>query len=326
MKNGHLDRSVRGVCLTAPAPGETDLFVRFIDTWLAPSGCNLIVLLIRYAYQFESHPECASPNALSKADMEKIAGVCRANGIRLIPKMNLLGHQSGKTPDSLDGLLRGHPEFDETPDAAEVFYCRSLCPQHPAVKRIVCDLMDELIEVFHADGMHIGCDEVFEIGLCDRCKAQTTAALFAEWVNGLADHLARQGVQTFLWGDRLLSAEATGYGTWEASANGTEAAIDLIRRDIVICDWHYETREAYPSVDLFTKYGFSMLAAPWRSRASAEKFLDYAAAHSGKNLKGFLGTTWVASAPLARFLLDGTACADENVPLVAETLKMLFGA
>ncbi len=94
MKNGHLDRSVRGVCLTAPAPGETDLFVRFIDTWLAPNGCNLIVLLIRYAYQFESHPECASPNALSKADMKKIAGVCRTNSIRLIPKMNLLGHQS----------------------------------------------------------------------------------------------------------------------------------------------------------------------------------------------------------------------------------------
>lgn len=316
---------MRGVCLSVPPRGETDTLIRFIDTWLAPNGCNLIVLLIRYAYAFKSHPECASPNALSESEMKKIGAACRKNGIRLIPKMNLLGHQSGKTRDSLDGLLRGHPEFDETPEADEVFYCRSLCPRHPSVKKIVFDLMDELVEVFDADGMHIGCDEVFELGQCGRCKDKAADQLFADWVNGLADHLAARGVQTFLWGDRLLSAGETGYGTWEASGNGTEAAIDRLRRDIVVCDWHYENCETYPSVDIFTKRGFPMLVAPWRSRANAEKFLDYAAAHGGENLKGFLGTTWVGSAALARYMMDGTACADENVPRVAETLHMLFG-
>ena len=326
MKNGHLDRAVRGVCLTVPPQGETETLVRFIDTWLAPNGCNLIVLLIRYAYQFRSHPECASPNALSEAEMKRIADICRKNGIRLIPKMNLLGHQSGKAKADLDGLLRSHPEFDETPEAEEVFYCRSLCPQHPAIRPIVFDLMDELIEVVEADGMHIGCDEVFALGHCSRCRDWTTADLFAGWVNGLADHLTERGVQTFMWGDRLLSAEKTGYGTWEASDNGTDTAIGKIRRDIVICDWHYENCETYPSVDLFTEYGFPMLVAPWRSRKNAEKFLDYAAAHGGENLKGFLGTTWTGSAELARYMLDGEACADENVPLVAETLRMLFHA
>src|SRR5258707_12078441 len=42
-----------------------------------------------------------------------------------------------------------------------------------------------------------------------------------------------------LWGDRLLDGKLTGLGEWEASRNDTHAAVDLIPKDVVICDWHY---------------------------------------------------------------------------------------
>ena len=38
----------------------------------------------------------------------------------------------------------------------------------------------------------------------------------------------------------LLDGYATGLGMWEASHNETHMAIDLIPKDVVICDWHYE--------------------------------------------------------------------------------------
>ena len=234
----YFNRETRGICLSVPRNEDTGVVVKFIDEWLAPKKCSLLVLLTRYAYQFESRPECARPNALSKENMIKIREACKQNNIRLIPKMNLMGHQSEKTKDSMDGLLRAYPEFDETPDTDEVFYCRSLCPNHPGIKPVIFDLMDELIDVCEADGMHIGMDEVFDIGLCDRCKDKSAADIFADWVNTLVSHLSKKNKRAYMWGDRLLSSK-TGYGTWEASGNGTESAINKISKDIIICDWHY---------------------------------------------------------------------------------------
>ena len=322
--NNILDREIRGICLGAPDSGNIGLIVRFIDEWLAPRKCNLLVLLTRYAYKFESHPECASKNAISKEDMIKIREACKRNKIKLVPKMNLLGHQSGKTRDTLDGLLNAHPDFDETPEMDEVFYCRSLCPNHPDVKPIVFDLMDELVDVCEADAFHVGLDEVFDIGLCDRCKDKSTADIFADWVNALASHLRARGVRAYMWGDRLLSAEETGYGTWEAAANGTEGAIDKIAKDIFICDWHYEDCEKYISAEIFQSHGFDYAACPWRYKDNAIKFLDYANKHGGDHLKGFIATTWHNSAVIANHILNIEKSDNDTIINLAQTLDVLF--
>ena len=318
------DRKVRGICLGVPESGDIGLIVRFVDEWLAPRKCNLLVLLTRYAYKFESHPECASKKAVSKDDMIRIREACKRNGIKFVPKMNLMGHQSGKTRDSLDGLLSGHPEFDETPEMDEVFYCRSLCPNHPDIKPIIFDLMDELVDVCEADALHIGMDEVFDVGLCDRCKGKSTADIFADWVNALDSHLKERGVRTYMWGDRLLSAEETGYGTWEAAANGTEGAIDKISKDIMICDWHYEDKPEYKSVQIFQEHGFDLLACPWRYKANALKFLEYADRHGNDHLKGFMATTWHSSAVIAKHMLGIEKSDNDTVINLGITLEELF--
>ncbi len=85
---------VRGLCVGAPSPENVDEFVDFIKKELAPSGLNLLILRIDYQYQFKSHPELVGDNAYSEADVKKLVKVCRENNIRLIPQINLLGHQS----------------------------------------------------------------------------------------------------------------------------------------------------------------------------------------------------------------------------------------
>ncbi len=46
----------------------------------------------------------------------------------------------------------------------EGIYCREWDVLNPEVGRIVFELMDEIIEAFRADAMHIGMDEVFLLG------------------------------------------------------------------------------------------------------------------------------------------------------------------
>ena len=98
----------KGIVLTAPLNGELDEVVRFIDEYLAPRGFNTVVLQVRYRYQFKNHPEVWGYDPLCSDDVKRLLAVCRKNGIRLIPKMNLFGHQSGLHNEPTDGILHGH--------------------------------------------------------------------------------------------------------------------------------------------------------------------------------------------------------------------------
>ena len=329
----------KGIVLTAPLTKEVDDVVEFIDKYLAPCGCNLIVMQIRYRYQFRLHPECQGYDPLSYDDVKKLVNICQKHNIRLVPKMNLIGHQSGlhntptdgilhghnaAIPDFRDGLLRAYPELDEMPHEKGVFYSRTLCLTNPLVKMIVFDLMDELLDVFEADAMRIGCDEVFHIGLCPECSKYSNAKLFADWINVLHTHLVERKAQLLMWGDRFLNGEKTGYGKYEASKNNTETAIDMVSNDIIICDWHYEKNTEFPSVDIFAKAGMRMYVCPMRVKSHAINFIEYAKAHDKGHIEGLLLTTWFGSGELARHMLYNEQPKWEHTKELSETLRFLF--
>ena len=98
----------KGIVLTAPLTDEIDEVVKFIEEFLAPRGFNLLVLQVRYRYQFKKHPELWGYDPLSLADVKKLLNACKRHGIRLLPKMNLIGHQSGFPNQPTDGILHGH--------------------------------------------------------------------------------------------------------------------------------------------------------------------------------------------------------------------------
>ena len=85
---------VRGFCCGAPSSEGLDEFVKFIGEELAPRQINTLIVMIGYQYEFKSHPELRGQDPLTKKDVKKIGKVCRENNIRLIPQINLLGHQS----------------------------------------------------------------------------------------------------------------------------------------------------------------------------------------------------------------------------------------
>jgi len=312
----------RGFCLGVPKQKDMEIFKQFIAEVLPSYGCNAIVLLIRYRYDFQSHPEVSDNEPLTQAQAAEIANLCRENNIRIIPKMNLFGHQSGKEKGSELGLLRAYPEFDETPDMEEVRYCRSLCPRHPEVKDVVFELGDELIDAFQADAIHVGLDEVFEIGKCPRCKDIPNAKIFADWVDDLHSHfVGKKNVEMLMWGDRLLDGETTGYGEWEASANNTWNMIDKIPKDIIICDWHYGKRDEYPSVQIFSENGFRFVVCPWRNLEATKALLEYARENRTDKLLGVLQTSWCDSGMVAKYLSDKDAEVGEIPQLVGDSFK-----
>jgi hypothetical protein len=299
---------VRGIHLAAPKPADMPLAVRLIEQGLAKEGVNLLVLEFNYRVRFQKRPEVSEADALSLDQVRELASACRKANIRLIPMINLLGHQSWTK--TTFGLLRAHPEFDETPGkypGNEGIYCRSYCPLHPQVHDVIFDLIDELVDATGADAFHAGMDEVFLLGEddCPRCRGKKKAELFAKEVEAIRDHLASRRVETWIWADRLLDGTVTGIGKWEASQNQTAQAISLIPKDVVISDWHYE--QAHPTATHFAILGFRVVSSPWRrpgvALAQLAQIRD-AKAHSSPDIAGrmlgMLQTTWVGLRPFAQ--------------------------
>lgn len=268
---------VRGFAVAAPPPYYIDSFVLFIEKELAPRKVNLLLLRVDFDYQYKTHPELSDSIALSEQDVKKIVNSCRAHNIRLIPQINLLGHQSWANKPNK--LLLKYPEFDETPEIvmpevyqwpnADSLYCKSYCPLHPKLHAVIFDLVDEICNVFESDAFHAGMDEVFIIGSdkCKRCRKKTKARLFADEVTLIHDHLAASHRQLWIWGDRLIDGASTGIGMWEASMNNTYPAIDMIPKDVMICDWHYE--RADKTAVYFAMKGFNVVTCPWRDPSLA---------------------------------------------------------
>lgn len=263
---------VRGFCIDIPRPNGVDSFVHFIHDALAPRKVNTLFLLVDYRYQFKSHPELADTLALSLTDVKKIVRACAEEKIRIIPQINMLGHQSWD--QHIGKLLQAYPEFDETPWVKnpvkyvwpndDNLYCRSYCPLHPKVHEIIFAVIDELCDAFEATAFHAGMDEVFYIGepKCPRCGGRDPATLFAGEVQAIHDHLVQKNRELWIWGDRLIDGKTTGIGEWEASYNNTFRAIDMIPKDVVICDWHYERPDQ--TAVYFAMKGFRVISCPWR--------------------------------------------------------------
>jgi len=299
---------VRGFCIDAPRPNGLDSFISFIDSSLGPRKVNTLVIQIEYHYQFKTHPELTDSFALSKAAIKKIVAVCKKNNIRVIPQIDLLGHQSWA--NHTGKLLQVYPQFDETPfikmpdkyvwPNADNLYCKSYCPLHPDLHPVLFEVIDEICDVFESNAFHAGMDEVFYIGddKCPRCGGRDKAELFAGEVRILHDHLQQKGREMWIWGDRLLDGKTTGLGEWEASYNNTYRAIDMIPKDVVICDWHYNRPDKTP-VYIAMK-GFRVITCPWNQPASALKQLqDILSFRNDSNPEmsarflGIMGTAWM---------------------------------
>lgn len=326
---------VRGFCIAAPNPEHLDEFIDFINDGLASRNVNTLILRVDYAYEYDSHSELRDENALSRGNVRKLVKACQENNIRIIPQINLLGHQSwaGK----LNNLLKVYPEFDETPRVKmpenyvwpneDGLYCKSYCPLHPDVHDVVFDLVDEICDVFEADAFHAGMDEVFYIGddSCSRCSGHDKAELFAGEVNAIRNHLALKGRELWIWGDRLIDGKTTGMGMWEASMNNTYRAVDMISKDVFICDWHYERPDQ--TAVYFALKGLSVATCPWRNPENGVlqtddmyKFRRYSTPEMRDRFAGIVQTVWSSA---EQFLKEYNEPGEEkNTP--AACFKAVF--
>ncbi len=322
----------RGLHVSISSREDLPAVENLITTMMPRYRLNQLILQVDYHYQFKTHPEMAESDGLTFQDCQHLTQLARENFIRITPMIDCLGHQSwaGHTGK----LLREHPEFDETPNYPadnKGIYCRSWCPSNPAVYKVVDDLIGELVDAFDANSFNVGMDEVFILGECPLCKGTPNDVLFARAVNHLHDYIVgKRKLQMMMWGDRLLDGNKTGYGEWEASTNGTAPAINLIPKDIILCDWHYEEEydgkpATYPSVSDFENEGFRVWPAGWNSKRAVKLLTGVSLATHSKLMMGYLASTWIGVQSVDAGL-KGEASAVNDTGTMAVVNALIEGA
>ena len=275
----------RGVHLFLPAPDQMDFAKRLIKYVLSPNGYNYIIMEMGAGMRFDSHPEInaafveaaektktgewpalphyevAGGMIVEKDAVRDLVEYARSFGIEIIPEIQSLSHVQYQTlahPDIAEISADGVKEEVTDARLADIppsdFYAHSTCPCNPKNYEIVFDLIDEILEVVQPKKyVHMGHDEVYQIGICPICKDKDPAELFANDVIKYRDYLAAKGLQMMIWSDMLQPIGENG------KIMKSRNAVHLIPKDVILLDfiWYF-----HPEKDIeenLLPYGYTVI-------------------------------------------------------------------
>lgn len=285
---------VRGYRVYMPGRKNIGIFKEMIDL-LAYYKYNSIILEIGGAMEYKKHPEIAERwiefckdvhrysgrakeiqhgtyqweknsihcdngegDVLTQEECADIAAYCRARGLEVIPECPTFSHS--------DYIVQAHPELRERQND---YHADTYCPLHPDVYKIVFEILDEVIEVFKPSRINIGHDELYSVGVCERCKDKDPVELYVNDVKILSEYLASKGIETLMWGEKLLKAVGVNgkkYGGWydPRERNGAISQIPSLYecagrlpKDVTFLHWYWSFD--YNLDKVFHENGYKMV-------------------------------------------------------------------
>ncbi|HEY3332211.1 MAG TPA: family 20 glycosylhydrolase [Capsulimonadaceae bacterium] len=304
---------IRAVQLDLARQFETVEFVkRFIDD-AARWGFNTVVLYLEGRVRTASFPYPLPESSYSVADMSDIVRHAASAGVDIIPVVPTLGHCElfVNYPDlaHLAEERSGRSRFGEARRS-------TLCPSLDETYEFLRLYLTELAAVFTGPYLHIGCDEAWSLGFCDKCEPRRIAdglgSLFVEHVDRVASIARDLGKRPMIWDDMF---------EWFP-----ERLTD-IPRDVVMCHWsynpsiqpegalaHFSNLWRHDCLAEYERLGFDSLVCPWVIYTqNIVSITDYGRHH---RVLGGLLTQWEEKS--CRF-------HDDAAPVVAFTGKLWSG-
>ena len=156
----------------------------------------------------------SAKNAYSVKDIETIQKWASDNGLIVIPLIQTFGH--------LEHALK-LAEFYELREVS--VYPQSICPSKNGSWSLITEMIDQMTSLHPASSwLHIGCDEVYQLGLCPICtekliqsnsdpenadKFANDQSLFLEHVHRVATYVRdKKGLIPIVWDDMLRKIPA----------------------------------------------------------------------------------------------------------------------
>lgn len=169
---------------------RVEYYYRLIDK-LARYKINGVIWEIEDKLRYARRPEVGAPNAISKQEMQAICRYAKERHVEISPLVQGLGHATY--------ILKHHWELREDPANDGDF-----CPSDPRTYEVQFDMYRDALEAMpYGKFLHVGGDEVSQIGGDERCRAtgKTPFELQLEWLNKVCDFAVQSGRTPIFWDD-----------------------------------------------------------------------------------------------------------------------------
>ncbi len=195
---------------------------------LALARINQLQLYTEHTFAYRSHEVVwrdASP--VTPDDITWLDGLCRTNGIELVPNQNCFGHMNRWLIHDAYRQRAEIPEGGRAPWGAELPpWTLAPTPENAAFAQ---ELFDELLPNFSSRRVNIGCDEPFDLGQgasADEVAQRGKTVVYIDHLDRLVRPLVEQGYEVQVWGDVLRDDPAL--------------AAKVLPEGVVAVPWQYE--------------------------------------------------------------------------------------
>ena len=284
-------------------------------------------------------PRLTSAQHYSRAELGELIAFAASHGVRIVPELDMPGH--------VTSWLLGYPQLGVSPIAeSDRFgvHKAALDPLEPLVHAVVEDLLDEVVELFPDQCVHVGGDEVHaaswleDDALMQRAAGlgiTEAATLQARFTARVAEAVLARGRTPVLW-DEALHPELERFGErliigcWRG-ATARDRALAAGHRAIVAAGyyldlnypaaWHYEYDPGADEAELIAHEDLLQTDPAFQSVAAGLRWTDHwrDAAASVPSQAGLLG----GQACLWGELVDAAALEQRlfsRLPAIAERL------
>ena len=233
IKGFHLDLRIQVM-----TPQALNAFAKELSAF----GINTLVMEWEGTYPFENHAVLANKFSYTREEVVDFISYCDSLGMQVIPLQQSLGH--------VEYILR-HPRYsllkEDQKDISQ------LCPmESEASKALFSELLADLAGTHHSDYIHIGGDETYLLGHCEKCARKVAEAgksrLFVDHMKMVAQLVLDLGKTPVMWADIILKYP--------------EAVEDLPKETIFI-DWNYGWKtNHFGDIAALQQKGFTFWGAP----------------------------------------------------------------
>lgn len=195
---------------------KTDFLINEVFPLLESAGATGLLIEYEDSFPYQGRINSASAeNSMSKREVEKLVRGAAEYNLEVIPLVQTFGH--------LEHVLKLE-EFSALRESAA--FPQSICPSNEDSFGVVTEMIDQVLELHpNASRLHLGCDEVFHLAVCQKCRAKLRKIneerkrnrlipyrdgrfrLFLDHVARLTEYLKkrRPGIIPLIWDDMLRS-------------------------------------------------------------------------------------------------------------------------
>lgn len=239
---------------------------------LARYKINAVVFEFEDKLRYQRQPLVGAPQAISMDEMAALTRYARERHIEITPLVQGLGHAT---------FILKHQEYAHL---RELPWNRwAFCPLHEGTYQVLFDLYRDAIEATPGSKyLHIGGDEIGNIGLCPRCKPMADKegmmSLNLYWLKRVCEFAEENHRIPIFWDDMPLQHAGLYESTWNEEVTAAEAAkaweAGIPKLDLLLAD--------FPKNCVYMRWNYSMANQPGNIRA-----LDW---YKSRGLKAMIAT------------------------------------